>query len=199
MAENSLWPKSDEGDMDFQPHRIRNKQPIQMNPYTCIFKADHDLAISVGGLTALAVYIGLLRIHSDAPPGEKESFRAGAARIARHAGCSTKTAKRILPKLAAEGLITIVSGRRKDRESDHEENRITLRGVAGRANGKDSESLGRDPKTPGRDREIGLKVPRIKKTSYKEVKKDRRFQRGESEASPANGSQKEKHSDFDYL
>lgn len=118
-----------------------------MNPYTRVFKADHDHAISAGGLTALAVYIGLLRIHSDAPPGEKDSFRAGASRIARHAGCSTKTAQRILPKLAAEGLITIVSGRRKNRESDHEENRITLRGVAGRANGKDSESISRDSQT----------------------------------------------------
>jgi DNA-binding MarR family transcriptional regulator len=191
MAENSLWPKSYEDDMDFQPHRIRNKQPIQMNPYTRIFKADHDLAISAGGLTALAVYIGLLRIHSDAPPGEKESFRAGAARIARHAGTSSRTVKRILPKLAAEGLITVVSGRRKDRISDHEENRIKLQGVAGRSLGRDSESLGRDS-------ECGLNGPRKKKTSYKEVKKDRRFQRGESEASPANGYQKEIHPDFDY-
>jgi hypothetical protein len=53
----------------------------------------------------------------------------------------------------------------------------------GSAIGKDSESL-------GRDREIGLKGPRIKKTSFKEVKKDSRFQRGESEASPANGQSK---------
>jgi len=133
--------------------------------YTRIFKSDHDRAVTAGGLTALGVYLALCRIHSDAAPEEKDSFRAGAARIARHAGVSTKTAKRMLPILARENLITILSGRRKDRTGDNEENRITLQGGAGLAKGRDSQS-------PGRDFQSAQNVPRIKKAS-KEAKRNR--------------------------
>jgi hypothetical protein len=139
--------------------------------HTRIFKSDHDRAITAGGMTGLVVYLSILRIHSDAPPEEKKSFRAGAARIARHAGCSTKTAKRMLPILESEGLITILSGKRKDRQSDHEENRITLKGSAGDAQsntseGRDSQTLeSRDSQALGRDSENGLKGPRKKKPS----------------------------------
>jgi hypothetical protein len=52
-----------------------------------------------------------------------------------------------------------------------------------------SEEPGRDSQSLGRDSECGLNGPRKKKTSFKEVKKDSRFQRGEPEASPAIGSQ----------
>lgn len=98
-------------------------------PFTRIFKADHDKALESGSLTLL-VYLALCRIHSDAPPEEKRSFRAGAARIARHCGLSRRAIQPRLKQLQADGLISVLSGRRKDRESDHEENRITLKGSA---------------------------------------------------------------------
>ena len=101
-------------------------------PFTRIFKADHDKALEVDSL-ALLVYFALCRIHSDAPPEEKGCFRAGAARIARHCGLSRRAIQPRLRLLEKEQLITILSGRRKDRESDHEENRITLKGSAGDA------------------------------------------------------------------
>lgn len=103
-------------------------------PFTRIFKADHDKALESGPL-ALLVYLALCRIHSDAPPEEKGCFRAGAARIARHCGLSRRAIQPRLRLLEKEQLITILSGRRKDRESDHEENRITLKGSAGDALG----------------------------------------------------------------
>ena len=136
-----------------------------MRPYTRIFKTDHDRAIAAGGMTALAVYVALCRIHSDAPLGEKASFRAGKARIARHSGCSVTTAKRMLPLLADEGLITIVSGRRKDRQKDNEENRITLIGIPDSpSKGGATESLGGGAtENLGRVSNSELKDPRIKK------------------------------------
>ena len=103
-------------------------------PFTRIFKADHDKALEAGPL-ALLVYLALCRIHSDAPPEEKGCFRAGAARIARHCGLSRRAIQPRLRLLEKEQLITILSGRRKDRTSDHEENRITLKGSAGDALG----------------------------------------------------------------
>jgi len=162
---------------------------MSAKPYSRVFKADHDRAVAVGGLTALAVYTGILRVHSDAPPEEKHSFRAGAARVARHAGCSTKSVKRMLPLLASEGLISIVSGRRKDRESDHEENRITLKGVVGDVMSRDAESL-------GRDRKVGLKVPRKKKDPKGSKKEDRNAGIA-AVAAPASGPEKNIDPDFD--
>jgi hypothetical protein len=108
-------------------------------PFTRIFKTDHDKALEAGPL-ALLVYLALCRIHSDAPPDEKGCFRAGAARIARHCGLSRRAIQPRLRLLEKEQLITILSGRRKDRESDHEENRITLRGSAGDALGSARDS-----------------------------------------------------------
>lgn len=130
-------------------------------PFTMIVKADHDRAVTAGGVNALAVYVALCRIQSDSIPELKDSFPAGAARIARHCGLSTKTVKRMLPVLAKEGLISILSGRRNDRNTDHDENKITL--------------LGRDSQTLGRDSQSVLEVPRIKKESkniFQEVRHD---------------------------
>lgn len=126
-------------------------------PFTKILKVDHDKAVTAGGVNSFAVYVALCRIQSDSIPELKDSFPAGAARIARHCGLSTKTVKRMLPLLAKEGLISILSGRRNNRHTDHEENKITL--------------LGRDSQTLGRDSQSVLEVPRIKKES-KDSKKD---------------------------
>jgi hypothetical protein len=98
-------------------------------PFTQLFKDLHDRALAVGGTSALAVYVALCRIHSDARPEEKDSFRAGKARVARHSGCSTRTVVRVLPLLEAEGLIAICSGLRKAGQKENEENRITLLGM----------------------------------------------------------------------
>jgi hypothetical protein len=128
-------------------------------PFTRIFKADHDKALETDSL-GLLVYLALCRIQSDAPPEEKGSFRAGAARIARHCGLSRRAIQERVRRLAGEGLITIISGRRKDRESDHEENRITLKGSAGDALGS------------AQDRGTGC--ARKKKHSLKRVKESKR-------------------------
>ena len=136
----------------------RRKKSFSMTGhFTTIRKCDHDKAVTVGGVNAFAVYVALCRIHSDSRPELKDSFPAGAARVARHCGLSTKTVKRMLPLLKKEGLVSILSGRRNDRYTDHEENRITL--------------LGRDCQTLGRDSQSVLEVPRRKKES-KDSKKD---------------------------
>jgi hypothetical protein len=127
--------------------------------FSRIFKADHDKALAVDP-SALLVYLALCRIHSDAPPEEKGSFRAGAGRIARHCGLGRRTIQRWLPRLRDEGLIEVISGRRKDRESDHEENRITLKGSAADALGSATES--------------GLKGARRKKDSLRESQRNKR-------------------------
>jgi len=108
-------------------------------PFTRIFKADHDKALTLGH-TTLLVYAAILRVHSDAPVEAKAQFPAGAARIARHCGLSTRQVKRNLPQLADEKLIAIKSGRRADRKGKNEENLITLLGVAGQVMSRDSES-----------------------------------------------------------
>jgi hypothetical protein len=99
-------------------------------PHTRIGKAEHDKILAALGPGALAVYVGICRIHSDAKAEEKPLFRAGARRIARHSGMSIRSVKHYLPKLALEGLLTIKSGRNAGRKSDHEENRISLLGSA---------------------------------------------------------------------
>jgi len=141
-------------------------------PFTRIFKADHDKALAVDP-SALLVYLALCRIHSDAPPEEKGSFRAGAGRIARHCGLGRRTIQRWLPRLRDEGLIEVISGRRKDRESDHEENRITLKGSAADALGSATES--------------GLKGARKKKLSQ-EREKEKKRQSAESAGAGAPAS-----------
>jgi hypothetical protein len=128
-------------------------------PFTRVFKADHDKALETDSL-GLLVYLALCRIQSDAPPEDKGSFRAGAARIARHCGLSRRAIQERLHRLAQEGLLEVKSGRRKDRESDHEENRITLKGSAGDA----LRSA----------RECGTGCARKKKDSLKESQRKKR-------------------------
>jgi len=160
-------------------------------PYSRLFKAEHDRVIGAGGVNALAVYVALCRIQSDAPPDQKSLFKAGAARIARHSAVSTRSVKRALPILAAEGLIQITSGRRKDRRGDHEENQITLLGNdAATSKGSDRESLGSATESV-RD---GTRIKKDPKGS----KKEGRFAGSEAEASPASGPEKSLNPDYDY-
>ena len=149
-------------------------------PFTRIFKADHDKALEVDSL-ALLVYFALCRIHSDAPPEEKGCFRAGAARIARHCGLSRRAIQPRLRLLEKEQLITILSGRRKDRESDHEENRITLKGSAG------------DALRSARDHGTGC--ARKKKDPKGSKKEDRPAGRS-AVAAPAGSQEENIHPDF---
>ncbi len=145
-----------------------------MKPYTRIFKSDHDKALELGA-TCLLTYLALCRIHSDAPPEEKELFRGGAARIMRHSGLSRRAVQESVKRLAAEGLITIKSGCRKDRKTDHEENQITLKGSASGALGS--------------ARNEGIRCAR-KKKDPKGSKKEGRFAGSEADASPASGQEK---------
>ena len=154
-----------------------------MKPYTRVFKADHDKALECGSVSLL-VYFALCRIHSDAPPEEKDSFKAGNARIRKHSGLSRRAIQDSLPRLAAEGLIEIKSGRRKDRESDHEENRITLKGSA-------PDALGSAP-------QVGMRCAR-KKKDPKGSKKEGRSAGVGADAPPASGPQENPSPDFDYL
>lgn len=96
-----------------------------IKPHTRIPKEEHDLAVAVAGSTGLAIFVAILRIQSDSIE-EKEFFPAGAARIARLAGCSMSTAKRIVPKLAAAGLIAVTSGKRVEGTPRQEENKIQI-------------------------------------------------------------------------
>jgi hypothetical protein len=145
-----------------------------VKPYTRIFKADHDKALELGS-TCLMVFLALCRIQSDAPPEKKGLFQAGAARIMRHCGLSRRAVQDGMKRLAAEGLIEIKSGRRKDRKTDHEENQITLKGSA-------QDAL-------GSARDEGIRCARKKKAS-KEAKKEGRFAGSEAIASPASGNEK---------
>ena len=154
-----------------------------MKPYTRVFKADHDKALECGSVSLL-VYFALCRIHSDAPPEEKDSFKAGNARIRKHSGLSRRAIQDSLPRLATEGLIEIKSGRRKDRESDHEENRITLKGSA-------SDAL-------GSARKDGMRCAR-KKKDPKGSKKEGRSAGVGADAPPASGPEKSINTDFDTL
>jgi hypothetical protein len=141
-----------------------------------LFKADHDKALECDSVSLL-VYVALLRIHSDAPPEEKNCFRAGVARIKRHCGLSRRAIQDRLPRLAAEGLIEIKSGRREDRTSDHEENRITLKGSA--------------PDALGSARKLGMRCARLKKASLKRGKESEspRSAGRLADAAPAGGAE----------
>ena len=161
-----------------------------MKPYTRIFKSDHDKALELGS-TSLLTYLALCRIHSDAPPEEKGLFRGGAARIMRHSGLSRRAVQESVKRLAAEGLITIKSGCRKDRKTDHEENQITLKGSA--------------PDALGSARNEGIRCARIKKAP-KGAKKEGRSAGVGADAPPASGSEEIPttqnntiNTDFDYL
>lgn len=152
-----------------------------MRAYTRIFKADHDKALELGP-TCLLIFLALCRIQSDAPPEKKGLFQAGAARIMRHCGLSRRAVQEGMKRLAAEGLIEIKSGRRKDRKTDHEENQITLLSSA-------QDAL-------GSARKDGMRCAR-KKKDPKGSKKENRPAGRSAVAAPA-GSQKENiHPDFD--
>ena len=97
-----------------------------MRPHTRLFKREHDLVVEAGGWKALITYIALLRAHSNAAPEEKHHFRAGAGRLAKIVDVSPATIKRSLPILVKLGLIEVTSGRRADRNGDHEPNRFRL-------------------------------------------------------------------------
>jgi hypothetical protein len=88
-------------------------------------KSDHDKAL-LNGPTALLVFVALCRLQSDARPDEKSSFPAGAAAIAKHSGLTARCVKKHLPRLVAQGLIAIQSGRKIDGQKYNEENRFTL-------------------------------------------------------------------------
>jgi hypothetical protein len=152
-----------------------------MRPYTRLFKAEHDKALECDSVSLL-VYLALCRIHSDAPPEEKDCFKAGVARIRRHSGLSRRAIQERLPRLAAEGLIEIKSGRRADRKSDHEENRITLKGSA--------------PDALGSARKAGMRCARKKKPSKGGKEKTRPAGRS-AVAAPAGGQGKTIDPDFD--
>ena len=153
-----------------------------MKAYTRIFKADHDKALELGS-TCLMVFLALCRIQSDAPPEKKGLFQAGAARIMRHCGLSRRAVQDGMKRLAAEGLIEIKSGRRKDGKTDHEENQITLKGSA-------QDAL-------GSARDEGMRCAR-KKKDPKGSKKEDRSAGSEAVASPASGPEKNTNPDFDY-
>lgn len=152
-----------------------------MRAYTRIFKADHDKALELGP-TCLLIFLALCRIQSDAPPEKKGLFQAGAARIMRHCGLSRRAVQEGMKQLAAEGLIKIKSGRRKDRKTDHEENQITLLSSA-------QDAL-------GSARKDGMRCARKKKDPKGSKKEDRPAGRS-AVAAPAGGQEENIHPDFD--
>lgn len=140
-----------------------------MRPFVQVFKTEWSKALECDSISLL-VYLALCHIRSDTPPEEKGCFKAGAARIAKHCGLSRRAIQERLPRLAAEGLIEIKSGRRADRKSDHEENRITLKGSA--------------PHALGSARKVGMRCARIKKDPKGSKKGDRLAGRS-ADAAPA--------------
>jgi hypothetical protein len=89
-----------------------------------------------------------------------------------------------MKQLAAEGLIKIKSGRRKDRKTDHEENQITLQGGA-------QDAL-------GSARKDGMRCARKKKDPKGSKKEDRPAGRS-AVAAPAGDQEQNIHPDFNYL
>jgi hypothetical protein len=94
-------------------------------PYSRLTKSDHDTAL-LNGWAALLVLVALCRLQSDAKPDEKHCFPAGAAAISKHCGLTARAVKKYIPKLAAQGLIAITSGRQIAGQKHYEENRYTL-------------------------------------------------------------------------
>lgn len=152
-----------------------------MRAYTRIFKADHDKALELGP-TCLLIFLALCRIQSDAPPEKKGLFQAGAARVMRHCGLSRRAVQEGMKQLAAEGIIEIISGRRKDRKTDHEENQITLLCSA-------QDAL-------GSARKDGMRCARKKKDPKGSKKEDRPAGRS-AVAAPAGSQEENIHPDFD--
>lgn len=113
-------------------------------PFSVIQKSAHDKALELGS-TGLLVYVAICRLQSDARPDEKDSFPAGAARIAKHCGLSKRCVKGYLPLLVEEKLIELTSGSKTDTRNYNEENRITL--------------LGSEYGSPRRESETGVSCP----------------------------------------
>ena len=127
-------------------------------PHTRISKAHHDKILTALGTPGLAVYIALCRIQSDAKAEEKHLFDAGARRISRHCGLSVRSIRTYLPQLAVLGAIKVQSGRNAGRQSDNEENKVSLIDSAAFAHG----SAGDAQAPSARDR--GENCPRINNT-----------------------------------
>ena len=151
-----------------------------VRPFVQVFKTEWSKALECDSVS-LMVYLALCHIHSDAKPEEKSCFRAGAARIAKHCGLSRRAIQERLPRLAAEGLIKIKSGRRKDRKNDHEENQITLLCSA-------QDAL-------GSARKDGMRCARKKKDPKGSKKEDRPAGRS-AVAAPAGSQEENIHPDF---
>ena len=101
-------------------------------PFVMIPKDVLDAAAAIDP-PAQVVHLALYRIQSDAKPKDKELFRAGAGRVARYCRLSRRTIQDKMKKLEEAGLIRIKSGRRANRDSDQEENQVTLITSAGDA------------------------------------------------------------------
>lgn len=131
-------------------------------PFSVIQKSEHDKALELGS-TGLLVYVALCRLQSDARPDEKDNFPAGAARIAKHCGLSSRCVKDYLPLLANEGIIEVTSGCKTDTRNYNEENRITL--------------LGSEYGSPRRESETGVSCPVyvVKKGKRKSKRVERFF------------------------
>lgn len=128
-------------------------------PHTRISKAHHDKILTALGTPGLAVYVALCRIQSDAKAEEKHLFDAGARRISRHCGLSVRSIRTYLPQLAILGAIKLQSGRNAGRQSDHEENKVSLIDSAAFAHG----SAGDAQAPSARDRgEICTRIKNIK-------------------------------------
>lgn len=161
-----------------------------MRPHTRIFKKQHDLAVATAGSLGLAVYTALARLRSDCRK-DKELFPAGAALIARLAGCSTRSVKRVIPQLADAGLITITSGRRIEGEKKQELNRYTL--ILETV----SSATQSPPSSAAQSPPVGTEAHGLKPLRGFKRKKARHAGVA-AEAAPAGGQEKI-HPDFDYL
>ena len=98
---------------------------MSRKPFVMIPKAVLKAAMKIDPYAKMLL-VALYEIQSDAKPKDKELFRAGAGRIAKYCGLSRSLIQRRMKKLAEVGLIRVKSGRRANRDSDQEENQITL-------------------------------------------------------------------------
>ena len=140
-------------------------------PYSRLMKYEHDKVL-LHGASALLVYVGLCRLHSDARPDEKNEFPAGAAAIAKHCGLTSRCVKKYLPLLAKDGLIAIKSGRKIDGKHQNEENRFTLLGRELDSPPREQGSPRREPDSSGRESDASVTFP------VYVVKKEKRKRKG---------------------
>jgi hypothetical protein len=105
---------------------IATHRTMDHSPFLWMSKAAQDRVLQAAGSTGLAIYAGLCRLESDAPPKAKDAFHASAANISRAAGVGTRTVERHLPLLARAGLIVMRSGRRSAANGANEANTYRL-------------------------------------------------------------------------